>query len=137
MTDRNAVVRQFLAASGTDFDALLALFTDDVVMEPVARGLRIEGRDACRELLCGMYAAAQWDLEIVDLYEVPERDTVIAEYATRGRVPASGERYETRHVGTFRFAGDRVAWAGEYTIRLESAANANVSEYTDPVLGVE
>jgi ketosteroid isomerase-like protein len=123
MTERDAIVRRFLDASGMDLDALLDLCTDDTVMELVARGLTIEGRDACRELLGGLYGAAEWKLRIIDLYEAPERDTVIAEYATTGRVIATDEGYETRHVGIFRFTGDRIAWSREYTIRLPAGSH--------------
>lgn len=116
--DREAVVRRFLAASGRDLDALLDPFTDDTVMELVARGITVEGREACRDLLAATYAAAHWDLEVLDLSERPERDTVIAEYVSEGHLNETGDPFRARHVGILRFAGDRVCWSREYTLQL-------------------
>ncbi|MDA8044438.1 MAG: nuclear transport factor 2 family protein [Actinomycetota bacterium] len=115
--ERLEVVRRAFAAVGAgDVEAQLASFTDDAVLEmPYADPpARLEGKDVIRARLVPALETFRFTLEITDVHECTDADTLILEYASDGRVTTTGRSYRNSYVGIFRFRDDLVCFQREY-----------------------
>jgi len=102
-----------------DLDGVLALLTDDFVLEDVALGLRFDGPDGFREWLAP-FLSAMPDASTEVTLVVDGGDWVATEHTGRGthtgplptpqgEVPASGHSVELKFGEFFQLRDDKVA----------------------------
>jgi ketosteroid isomerase-like protein len=119
-----AVVTAIMAAlTALDVEGVLAHLTDDVRFElPFEQSLPDLDRDAFRGLLNAMVEMyRQFSIRITHVYDLEDRDTVIARYEGDCVGRTYGEPYANSYVGFFRFRDGKVWSWREY-------ANPKISE---------
>ena len=121
MSDSTAPIEQMVRGfSSGDLNAVLAVFTDDVVYEDVPFGVRVEGKaevsDFCREFmkslpdfeqkltLChrsGQRAFTEWNMSFTQTGDLPG-------------VPATGKRVEMRGATAIELRGELISRSSSY-----------------------
>jgi uncharacterized protein len=112
-----AVIEQAFAALGTgNVERQLDAFTDDAVMElPYADPpVRLEGKDAIRAHVEPALDTFRFRLEIRDVYECSDQDTLVLEYTSDGHVTTTGKPYRNSYVGIVRFRDGLICFHREY-----------------------
>jgi ketosteroid isomerase-like protein len=119
-----APVLALLEAVGRgDVDAMGAQCTEDFVLEmPYADPPKVvEGRQQVGDYLRRVFQVFEIRLEVTELYECPDRDTVIAEYASQGLVKTTGRTYANRYICVFILRGGKIARQREFYNPLPAA----------------
>ena len=113
-----AVLRKaFAGIAAGDADAMLANYTDDMVLElPYSSPpLRFEGKEKVRRFLQGAFKVFRFTLEIGDdVYDLVDPDTLVLEYTGQGSVLTTGKPYNNSYISVYRFRGDKICHVREY-----------------------
>lgn len=113
-----AVIRAaFAGVAAGDVDAMLARYTEDVVLElPYGDppGKRVEGRAAVREYLAAAFRVFSFELRITEVHELADPTMLVLEYESEGRTLPDGGPYANRYIGVYRFDRDRIASVREF-----------------------
>ena len=67
----------------------------------------LEGKDAVRAYLREVLKIFSIRLRVTDVYECPDRDVIVAEYVSEGRVMTTGKPYSNRYIGVFMLRGEK------------------------------
>jgi len=112
-----AVVDRHMREEATDPDGVLALYTDDAVLEVPGRGLRFDTHQAIRDNYLRMFASmAEVEIQPLDRFATAER--VVDECMVRLRVTGDGlanapvpvgARVELRLLHVFHMRDGRIA----------------------------
>lgn len=93
------LVDRHIRDEARDVDSVLALYTDDVVLEIPSRGLRFDTHAAIRENYLRMFAAmAEVELEPIDRFATEDR--VVDEMRVRFRLTGDGFTHAPVPVGS-------------------------------------
>ena len=84
-----AVVDRHIQGEARDVDAILDLYTDDIVMEVPSRGLRLVGRAAARENYLAMWPSMA-EVELVPLERFATGERVVDDMLVRMRLVGPG-----------------------------------------------
>ena len=113
------VVGKHIALEATDVEAALDLYTDDIVWESPARGLRFEGKAAVAENYKRMFSSLDFDtfeLQPVDRFATEDRvvDDCYVRFTLTGdgfaNAPAGvGDRVELRLVHIFEMRDGKIS----------------------------
>ncbi len=118
LDEKLTVIRAaFAGIAAGDADAMLAWYTDDLVLElPYGDppGKRIEGRPTVREYLAAAFRVFSMELRITEVYELVDPDVLVLEYESVGRYLPEDRPYANHYVGVYRFVGDRIASVREF-----------------------
>lgn len=112
-----AVVKRSFAAVGDGNVAVqLEGFTDDAVLElPYADPpVRLEGKAAIRDHVGPALQIFQFRLDITEVHECVDPDTLILEYTSEGKVTTTGKTYSNRYIGVVRFRDGKVCFQREF-----------------------
>ncbi len=120
------VVGTHIALEATDIEAALALYTDDVVWESPARGLRFEGKEAVAANYRRMFSSldfASFELEPIERFATEDRvvDDCRVRFTLTGdgfiHAPAKvGDRVELRLVHIFGMRDGKIARESTFEI---------------------
>lgn len=112
-----AVVDRHIREEASDPDGVLALYTDDVVLEIPGRGLRFDSHKAIRDNYVRMFASmAEVEIEPVDRFATVDR--VVDECIVRLRITGDGmlnapvevgSKVELRLLHVFHMRDGRIA----------------------------
>lgn len=116
--ERNlAVVESHIRDEATDVDAVMALYTDDILFEVPSRNLRLVGREQIRANYLSMFASMA-EIEIIPHDRFATESRVVDDMTVRfllvgdGFVNAPvkpGSRVELRLIHHFEMKGGRIA----------------------------
>jgi len=113
LTARQRVVDTYVRAySAGDYEAAVAIFTDDVRWIVVG-AFEVTGRDAYLANMTNEHVSGHPDICVTGYIE--EGDSVVAEGTVRQAL-ASGEEIGVRFLDVFAFQGDRVCEKRSYAI---------------------
>ena len=118
MTSAERVVEVLRRLGTADFDGCAEMLAADFVQEypiPPMKGVpaRIVGVAAFLDFVRpGMSAFEPYRFRLIELHEMLDERTVIAEYTSHSRLRATGAPYSNRYMGVFRFDahGQLVLW---------------------------
>jgi ketosteroid isomerase-like protein len=117
------VTRSFAAVSRGDVDAQLEVCTDDVVLElPYADPpVRLEGKEAIRAHVGPALQIFSFELQIRNVFECRDPDTLILEYTSEGQCTTTGQPYSNSYIGVIVFRDGRICAQREYYNPLVAA----------------
>ena len=101
-----------------DLDAMLAVLSDDVVVEmpyEEVRGFGRTDKDGFRrtlELVLSLYD--RFEIQLDRTFELEDGAGVVAEYRSDATLSGSGVPYRNRYCGVFLVRGDRICEWREY-----------------------
>ncbi len=115
--DGEAFIRRFNSVwDAHDVDAIVEMFTDDVVFEasfgPEPYGQRAVGKEAARKLVAAVFERIP-DLRFEALRHFVSPGFAVVESVTTG-TPVGGTRYETHLVDVLTIRGGRIAAKRSY-----------------------
>jgi len=84
-----AVVEQHIRDEARDVDAVMDLYTDDVVLEVPSRGLRLDSREAIRANYVAMFGSMA-EVELQPLERFATEDRVVDDMIVRFRLTGEG-----------------------------------------------
>jgi uncharacterized protein len=110
------VRRSFDAVSRGDVDTQLESCTDDVVLElPYADPpVRLQGKEAIRAHVGPALQIFSFELQISNVFECRDPDTLILEYTSEGRCTTTGQPYANSYIGVIQFRDGRICAQREY-----------------------
>jgi ketosteroid isomerase-like protein len=125
------VRRSFEAFNERDFDAMLADWSDDVVMRLVGgfadlMGAEFKGHDGVRRWMDEWVGSLAVRAEIEDVFEAGDRVVVIARAAGAGE--ATGAPVEVRGGQVYSFRGRQICAVENYYDAREALASVGVAE---------
>jgi ketosteroid isomerase-like protein len=121
--NRQLVERSFAAVGRADVSGQIDSFTDDVVLElPYADpAVRLEGKDAIRAHVGPALETFRFQLQITDVYECADPDTLVMEYRSEGQVTTTGKEYRNNYICVVRFRDGLICHQREYYNPLPAA----------------
>jgi ketosteroid isomerase-like protein len=114
-TANRALVEAVIARiSAGEFDRVGDVLADDLVFElpygPDFIPSPVVGLAAWNELQRATFPLFRdFTLQLSDVYDCADPDTLIAEYRSTATVVRNGNEYRNRYIGVFRFAGGKIA----------------------------
>jgi len=113
-TNRALVEAVIARISAGEFDRVGDSLADDLVFElpygPAFIPSPVVGLAAWNELQRATFPLFRdFRLELTDVYDCADPDTLIAEYRSEAVVVRNGNEYRNRYIGVFRFAGGKIA----------------------------
>ena len=132
------VRRSFEAFNDRDFDAMVADWTDDVVMRLIGgfadlMGAEFQGHDGIRRWMNEWIGSLAVRAEIEDVFEAGERVVVIARAAGAGE--ATGAPVEVRGGQVYSFRGLQICAVENYYDAQEALEAVGVGERLTPPSG--
>ena len=123
---RELVERSFAAVSRGDVGGQLESCTHDMVLElPYADPpVRLEGKEAIRAHVGPALETFSFRLEITNVYECADPDTLVLEYTSEGRVTTTGKAYANSYIGVIHFRDGLICHQREYYNPLVAARAA-------------
>jgi len=111
-----AVRRAFRGVSNADADAMLANYTDDLVMElPYADPPSVMvGLEHIRPYLAGAFQVFKFRLDITDVHECADPDQLVVEYVSEGTVTTTGKPYANTYIGVYWFRDGAICKVREF-----------------------